>query len=397
MDRMIEEKIGQAVEIMEELDIDAWMTFVRESEALYDPSLDLVAGCHVTWQSAFLITRYGKRIAIVGSLDMARVKEKEHFTDVRGYVGGMSEELRKTLSEIDPKRLAVNYSKDSELADGLTHGMYLLLTDYLKGTPYVERLSSSEKLVAALRGRKSPAEVERIRKACRQTEEIFAALTPKLRVGLTEKQVASLITKEMESRGLTPAWEEAQCPAVFTGPESAGAHAEPTDRSIVPGHIMNVDFGVKYEGYCSDLQRTWYFLRPGEKEPPEAVKKGFVTIHAAVHKAAAAIRPGKEGWEIDNVARSHIVGEGYEEYPHALGHQVGRVAHDGAGLLCPRWERYGEKPFERIEAGQVYTIEPRLTVERHGIATIEEIVWVTADGVEFLSRPQMELFVVPHP
>ena len=85
---------------------------------------------------------------------------------------------------------------------------------------------------------------------------------------------------------------------------------------------------------------------------------------------------------------------GFDEFPHALGHQIGRAAHDGAGLLCPRWERYGTKPEAILEKGQCYTIEPRIYVEGHGVATIEEIVVVTGDGVRYLSHPQTEIMLV---
>ena len=82
------------------------------------------------------------------------------------------------------------------------------------------------------------------------------------------------------------------------------------------------------------------------------------------------------------------------EYPHALGHQVGRAAHDGGVGLLPRWERYGRLPYGKIEAGQVFTIEPRLPIEGYGVATIEEIVWVTEEGAKFLSKPQRTLTLV---
>ncbi len=393
--RMRLEKLAQVPTILEELGIDVWLTFVRETESMPDPSLDLVLGANVTWQSAFVLDRDGRRIALVGSLDETRVRRSGLYEDIRGYVGGISEALVGVLREVDPKRIAVNFSRNSELADGLSHGMFLLLQDILQQTPYADRLESSEKLVAALRGRKTPEEVSRIRRACEVTVEIYRSLTDRMSVGMTEKDVAAMITADMNSRGLEPAWEPVQCPAVFTGPGSAGAHAGPTDQQIQPGHILNVDFGVRVEGYCSDLQRTWYFPhRTDAIDVPDAVARGFETIKDAVHKAAEAIRPGKKGWEIDAVARSYIVDAGYEEYPHALGHQVGRAAHDGGGLLCPHWERYGDRGDQPIEVGQVYTIEPRLTVEGHGIATIEEIVWVREDGVEFLSDPQMELWVV---
>ena len=103
---------------------------------------------------------------------------------------------------------------------------------------------------------------------------------------------------------------------------------------------------------------------------------------------------GSLGKDVDAVARGHIVDQGFDEYPHALGHQIGRQAHDGAGLLCPEWERYGKKPYAVVEEGQCYTLEPRALVPGHGVATIEEIVVVTADGVRYLSDPQTEIWLV---
>jgi Xaa-Pro aminopeptidase len=106
------------------------------------------------------------------------------------------------------------------------------------------------------------------------------------------------------------------------------------------------------------------------------------------------LKPGVQGVAVDSVAREHIVSRGYEGYPHGLGHQVGRFAHDGTALLGPAWEKYANKPFEPIEENMVFTIEPRLTVPGRGVVTIEEMVLVTAGGAEFLSEPQKELILV---
>jgi Xaa-Pro aminopeptidase len=391
---MVNEKIEQAFRIMQEQGVDLWLTFVRETSAAPDPVLDLLAGTHVVWPSAFVVTATGKAVAIVGSLDMHGVRETARRYEVVGYRDSVADPLLKLLEEVQPGRIAINFSSNDVMADGMSHGMYLILTDYLKGTPWVERLISSEGLVAALRGRKSPAELSRIKSAIRETLDIYDQVTAHVRAGMTEQEVGAFITERMEARGLTPAWEADHCPSVFTGPDTAGAHAGPTTRKIEPGHIMNTDFGVRYEGYVSDLQRTWYFLRPGETRAPAEVQKGFDTIYGAIQAAAAALKPGVEGWTIDKVARQYIVDAGYEEYPHALGHQVGRSAHDGAGLLCPVWDRYKNLPFLKVEAGQVYTLEPRLTVAGHGVVTIEEMVVVTETGCEFLSTPQTELLVV---
>ena len=110
--------------------------------------------------------------------------------------------------------------------------------------------------------------------------------------------------------------------------------------------------------------------------------------------AADALKPGKTGCEIDTIARDYIVSQGYEEYPHALGHQIGREAQDGGGLLGPKWERYGTLPDIPVEKSQLFTIEPRLTIKDYGIATVEEIVVITDNGCKFLSARQKEIFLV---
>lgn len=394
-DTMVSEKLEQVPGILRELAIDLWLVFARESQTIHDPCLDLVVGTNVTWPSAFLLSSRGDRVALIGSLDRANLERHGHYPEIIGYVGGISGDLRKVLARLDPRRIAINYSTNDVMSDGLTHGLYTMLLDILQDTPYHSRIESSERVVAALRGRKSPTEQARIRSACEVTVEIFDRLTIRLKAGLTEKQVAAVILEEMNRvGGLEPAWDRDHCPAVFTGPDSAGAHAGPTDQPIEPGHVMNVDFGVKKEGYCSDLQRTWYFLEPGEKQAPEPVQRGFATIVEAIQEAASALKPGRTGAEIDEIARSYITRKGYPEYPHGLGHQIGRTAHDGAGLLCPRWERYGSLPDLEVEPGQCYTIEPRLPIEGRGIATCEEVVAVTEDGCIFLSRPQTELYVI---
>ncbi len=394
-DPLVREKLEQVPKILDELGLDAWMLFSRESATVHDPSFDLVVGTNVTWHSAFILTKSGERIAIVGSLDKANIEAHGHYPEIVTYVGGVTEDLRKVLGRLDPKRIAINFSVNDPAADGITHGQFLALTAIVEGTPYAHRLLSSERLVAALRGRKTSAERQLIREACDATVRIFEAVTPRLRAGLTEKQFAAMIVEEMNrTPGLTPAWEPDHCPAVFTGPDSAGAHAGPTDRPIDPGHIVNVDFGVRRKGYCSDLQRTWYVMKPGETTAPDVVQRGFDTILKSIRDAAAAIRPGTTGAAIDDVARGVVTSAGYPEYPHGTGHQIGRVAHDGGGGLVPRWERYGNTPLLPIEAGQCFTIEPRLPVEGHGVATCEDIVAVDDQGVTFLSQPQDRLWVV---
>jgi Xaa-Pro aminopeptidase len=333
-------------------------------------------------------------MAVLGSLDKAAHEMLGHYTEIVPYVQGVTEPLISVLNRVAPRTVAINFSLDDEISDGLTHGQYLLLQRILSSTPYASRLISAENIVSRLRSRKTAPEIARIERACTETVDLFAKLHAQLRTGMTEKQIAAIMVDIMKAKGLTRAWDEDHCPAVFTGPESAGAHAGPTDRVMEPGHLMNVDFGMRYEGYCSDLQRTWYCLKPGEIKPPDIVMRAFEGVRDAIRKAQEFLKPGVKGVEVDSIARNHITTLGFDEYPHALGHQIGRAAHDGAGLLCPRWERYGTKPDAIVEAGQCYTLEPRITVKGYGVATVEEIVVVTENGIRRLSEPQTEIMLV---
>ncbi|MDI6779809.1 MAG: M24 family metallopeptidase [Bacteroidota bacterium] len=391
---MIKEKIKQAVEILKEKNIDVWVTFVRESTTIPDPSLEMVVGTSCTWQTAYIITSKGETIAIAGSLDVANLKSKGYYKEIIAYVQSIKEPLLEILKRIDPKTIAINYSTNTVIADGLTHGMWLQLMSYLDGTPYKDRIISSEPVIAALCGRKSPTELKLMKAAIVETLKIFDKVTHYIKPGKTEQDVANFILKEVKKIDVETAWDKEYCPSVFTGPESAGAHAGPTNRKIEGGHILNIDFGVKMNGYTSDLQRTWYIRRKGELTAPKEVTLGFNTIIEAIQLAAKALKPGVMGCEMDDIARNHITSKGYAEYPHALGHQIGRIAHDGGGLLCPRWERYGKLPYEKVEESQVYTLEPRLTVEGYGVATVEEMVVVTKDGCKFLSKSQKKIYLV---
>ena len=235
-----------------------------------------------------------------------------------------------------------------------------------------------------------------MQEAIRHTLDVFDLVTPFITAGRTEEEIAAFMRAEVGNRGLAYAWDPASCPSVFAGPDTAEAHYGPTGRRVEPGHVLNMDFGLRVNGYCSDLQRTFYVLAPGESGAPPEVQRGFDTVVEAIERAKRAIRPGVKGAEIDAVARNVITSAGYPEFPHGLGHQVGRFAHDGTALLGPAWEKYASKPFFPLETGMVFTLEPRLPVEGRGIATVEEMVVVTGDGAEWLSTPQKQLLLVHH-
>jgi len=391
---MEKEKLSQAVGLLNELNIDAWIVVERESDITSDPVMDYIVGSGFTWLSFFMVFRNGEKSAIVGNLDIEKTERLGLFDQVTAYRESPRDVLLETLNRHNPKTIAIDYSLDSPVADGLSHGCYLQLQTLLAQTEFSQRLISAEPLIVRLRGRKSAEEIQRIRKAIEITLEIYDQVTQKVRSGMTELEVAGLITGLRNQYGVPPSWDAEHNPSVFTGPQKTGAHSGPTNRILERGHVFNIDSGVIVDKYCSDLQRTWYILREGEKKAPVEVMHGFDTIVESIRLAAKAIRPGALGVDIDRIAREYIISRGYEEYPHALGHQVGRSAHDGGALLGPAWDRYGQLPFIPLEVGQIFTIEPRLYLKEYGVATIEEMIVIHQDGVEFLSPPQHDIYLI---
>ena len=392
---LIQEKVRQAIQILGEQQTDMWLTFVRETSGVRDPALDFLIGeSDLTWPSALILTKKGESIAIIGNLEKEAIQRLGVFAEIIGYDTAVSGLLRETIARLNPVQIAVNTSRNNVHADGLTHAMHEFLVEYLAGTPYTDRLISAEPVINSLRGRKTPEEQSRIRKAIEITEEIYKKTFASIRVGMTEMEVADHMHSLMKEYGVDFAWPRENNPAVNSGPNSPVGHNGPTDIKIERGHLIHFDFGVKYKGYCSDIQRVGYVLREGETLAPAEVQRGFLTVRMAIEKSREAMQAGVTGNSIDVISREIVTDSGYPEYPYALGHQLGRVAHDGGALLGPLWEKYGDSPNQALEMGQVFTVEPGLAVPGYGYIGLEEDVLMTHEGAEYFCEPQREIILL---
>ena len=317
MSTLITQKLEQAGRLVEASGLDCWLTFVRETAESGDPVLPFLLEGSLTWQSALVIAPRSGRIAIVGNYDADPLRACGHWTEVIPYVQGIREPLLAVLERIVPSsiespQIAVNYSTGDEKADGLSHGMYLLLTEYLHRTRFEGCLVSAEDIVIALRSQKVPEEIERIRTAIIETESLFAALQGFAVPGLSERDVYEFVQLKIDGRGLGYAWDRGGDPIVNSGPDSMIGHGIASAAiSLTPGHIFHIDLGVTVDDYSSDIQRCWYVPRPGETEVPPDVQRALSAVVGAIHAGADALRPGVQGWQVDKATRDYLMSAGY--------------------------------------------------------------------------------------
>jgi Xaa-Pro aminopeptidase len=384
---IVEEKVRQAREIMADADADLWLTFARETAEIDEPCLPYVLGFDVVWPSMVLVT--ADRSAVILGRHDAPNAEDLGVHEVYPYDASLADVFHEFLDDVDPDTIAVNYSRDNNVADGLTHGLYLRLQSLLEGTDYEGSLVSADPIVSELRGIKSATERERIEAAAEETEAFLAAMTAEWTPEWTEADVSEFLHDRMTAAGYGAAWSWDYCPTVHAGGDSPVGHTLPGDRTLPAGEVLHVDFGVVRDGYAADVQRLYY--RPeADEEPPAALQSAFEDVRAAIEAGLAVLEPGVEGHVVDDAARDELTDRGWPAYQHAFGHQVGRNAHDGGALLGPLWERYGDQPRREVRAGEIYTAE--LGVETDfGYIGQEEMVLVTDDGYEFVVDPQREL------
>lgn len=381
---LVRAKIAQAQEALKREQIDLWLVFLQETAVYREPVIDYVIGQGATWQSAFLYTAAGEAIAIVGNYDVDAFESRGCFSRVLGYTQSFASALHDELKRLNPRQIALDYAADNPTADGLTHGLYLLLMEHLTDLGMADRVVSANAVVRSVRGRKTAEELRRLKAAVDKTEAAFEQLLREPLVGCSEKEIAERIAALAARDGSSLAFGT----IVNAGTKTAAGHTHPSDAVFEPGDLLHIDFGFTHENYCADLQRCAYALRPGESEPPDALMRAFTAVADTIQHAFEMLKPGLAGCDVDAAARRFITGRGYPEYQHALGHQLGRSVHDGGALLGPEWPRYGQSPRWPLEPGQVFTLELEAEVPGVGYASLEEDVVITESGAEYLSRPQ---------
>lgn len=396
---LIRAKHRQAAQLMPGYGLDCWLVqFARETELRPDPTGYLV-GMSVTWPSAFLLRADGRSAAVVATGDQAMAERLGVWDEVHPYVTGVGEPLRRLLDAWGPERIGVTWDRSDNFGDGITHGMYLELRELLAGTVHADRLVAAGPLASAVRMHKLPEEIAGIARAVRATEEMHERIgTELLKLGVRAAEVMQQVHVWIAEAGYDFAWGKAGNPMVdFGAPDGPLGHLPAGDSRLEPGQLAHIDLGLVVDGFAADIQRLWYLPRPGETEAPLEVTRAVETVAGAIELATETMAPGVKGHEVDAAGRGLLTSRGYWDPPFAFGHHLGRFAHDGGGVLGPRWERYGDLPDVILADGNVFAVETSVVVDGYGIVGLEEDVVIEDGRARYLSSPQRSVRLLAPP
>jgi Xaa-Pro aminopeptidase len=230
--------------------------------------------------------------------------------------------------------------------------------------------------VEELRQVKEPHEIESIETAARLGDEAFEHILGFIRSGMTEREIALELEFFMRRNGSEGV---AFDPIVVGGPNGAKPHGQVSDRALVRGDLLTLDFGARIDGYCSDMTRTVVIGPATERH-----RSIYDAVLAANEAGLAAVRPGIPGCDLDGIARAVIAERGFGElFGHGLGHGVGLDIHEAPSC--------GPTSRGSLRTGAVVTVEPGVYVPGFGGVRIEDLVVVEEAGARLLNHSRKDL------
>jgi Xaa-Pro aminopeptidase len=287
-----------------------------------------------------------------------------------------------TVTEITPrnnilKTLCERYGV-RRLGFDSFHTTYHVYAKWVEENPGVSLVPLGQE-VEDIREQKEPEEIDAIRRAIDVATHAFNAVLERLAPGMTEREVANELDYAMRRLGAdAPSFDT----IVASGARAALPHANPTDKKLVAGETVIIDFGCSIGGYVSDETCTLSVGTPSER---------MLEIHSVVRKAQekgiASVRSGMPVRELDTIVRGFIEECGYGDYfRHGTGHGVGVAVHEAPAISV--------NTNGLLQENMVITIEPGIYVPHEGGVRLEDMVLVCQDRGEVLTRLRKDLFEV---
>lgn len=322
----------------------------------HDGQCDESAGSLFIAQSRQLLTTDSRYIEQAGN-------EAPSFEPLC-YTKGIIDLLPGILKDLKTKRLGFE-------AGRLSYLQFQKVSEALQKSGISVDLVPCEGMVEGLRIIKEDFEIEAIKRSIAITELALTAILNGLAPGMSEKDVAWSIEREIRERG---AEEVSFSPIVASGENSALPHAIPADRKIKSGEPILFDLGSRLDGYCSDMSRTVILGKPDTK-----FRNVIQAVYDAQQRAIESIKAGVSSKSVDKVARDHIDKKGFKgKFGHGLGHGVGLAVHEKPAL----------NPTHDIilEPGMVVTVEPGIYIPGWGGVRLENMVVVQENRAEVLNK-----------
>lgn len=241
-------------------------------------------------------------------------------------------------------------------------------------------LEDADTAISKCRAIKDNAEIAKMERAVAIAQDSLTATLPIIKEGATEQKIAAELVIQLYRHDSDPNLPFS--PIVSSGPNGANPHAKPSQRRLQQGDLLIIDWGAAWQGYTSDLTRTFGI---------GAVSDEARHIHSLVYSANEAGRnaaaPGVACREIDRAARAVITEGGYgKQFRHRTGH--------GLGMECHEQPYMHEANNQLLEAGMTFTVEPGIYLQGiHGVR-IEDDVLITVDGSRSLSNYPRNLICV---
>ncbi|GAB5535255.1 MAG: aminopeptidase P family protein [Rubricoccaceae bacterium] len=316
-------------------------------------------------------------LLVVHPHDAVFVTDGRYTEQARQQVGSVPTEIASSgLAEhVAASKRLQGVGRAVVASDHLTVATFDTMRTALDGTQIVP----IPQLLSTVVAEKSEAEIEGVRTAQAVTAEVFEAVLPFVRAGVSERDIAAEIVYQHLKRGAEAMSFE---PIVAAGARGALPHARPSEHVLAEGDLVVMDMGGIVDGLCSDMTRTVAVGDPGEE-----AREAYAVVLEAQQAAIEAARAGMTGKDLDRVARDVIETAGLgDAFSHSLGHGVGYEVHE--------WPRLSQHVEHVLPVGATVTIEPGVYLPgRFGIR-IEDILVLREGGAENLTTPTKKLLIL---